>query len=105
MYFSDEITLVLVSYVIDDIGQEIERKTEKTVFADLTSISGSEVFNAVQGIRPQCRAVIHTADYGGETTVKYAGSNPILEAGTYSVYRNYFNTDTVELYLQRAVGK
>lgn len=105
MYFSDEITLVAMSYVTDDIGQEIEKKTEKMVFADLTSISGSEVFNAVHGIRPQCRAIIHTADYAGETTVKYAGSNPILAAGIYSVYRNYFTGDTVELYLQRAVGE
>lgn len=103
MYFSDEIGLLAVTYTYDDIGQSIATETSKTVYCDLQSVSGNESSLAGQrGIHAEARAVMCKEDYSGEDRVR-VGNDTILNPGTYTVYRTYYNDKTVELYLTEKV--
>lgn len=104
MYFSDEIKLLSKSYTVDGLGQYTSQDIEKSVFSDLTSVTGDEKKSAGQsGINATARAVLHVEDYNGEEMISYAGG-AALQAGKYSVYRTYFAGDTVELYLTQKAG-
>ena len=94
MNFNDVIKLIQVTLTLDEINQEIEEITEKTVFADRQSIPQTEFFQAGRdGIRASFRFVINTLDYSNETKVSY--NNEI-----YHVYRTYEKGDFIELYVE-----
>lgn len=100
MYFSDEIVLIKRTY-----QGRTPIETERTVFCDVTSVTGTEDANARQNdMKPSARAAVHAEDYQGETLVQFAGS-PQLAAGRYTVYRTYFKGDAVELYLTMKKGE
>ena len=99
MYFSDEINLVKRDYVNN---KPIE--TCRSIFCDITSITGTEDTNARQtSIKAAARIKLYSADYDGETLVDYSGGR-MLAKGRYSVYRTYFDNDFVELYLEKRRG-
>lgn len=91
------LTLVTEKYIQDDIGNEISSKTEKTLAAEVQSITRSEFFAAgKEGYQPELVAVVHYADYDGEPIC-------LIDGSCYQVYRSYTNyeTEMTELYLQR----
>lgn len=105
MYFSDAIQLIARTYPEQDaLAQHVPQESSRTVYCDLTSISGTEQAAAgQQKIRPYARARVHAEDYAGETLIEYAGGG-MLRAGRYAVYRTYYDGDVVELYLEAKTG-
>lgn len=96
---STEITLISVMKAQDERGVWRETPTERTVFAQVDSVTRSEFFEAGRnGLNPEYRFSLFFGDYEGERTVRYDGH-------TYGVYRTYRGrTDTIELYAERKGG-
>lgn len=104
MYFSDEIFLVSEKWTQDEIKQYKNNLTEKSVWSDITSISGTESSVAGQnGHKAEARAIIHMEDYEGQTLVRCPEGIPLIKAGYYEVYRKYLTGDNIELYLKEMV--
>lgn len=91
-----DITLIAKSYEKDDIGQQIETETERTVPCTLTSVSRQEWQAAgQQGFQPSKRAIVFTDDYQDEDAAR-------IDGVLYSVYRTYEgDDDRTELYLEK----
>ena len=105
MQFSDEINLIKEVHGKDSLNQYKAAFVKTTVWCDLTSVTGSETSNAGQnGHNAEARAVVHAEDYSGQKIVEYLGSDPILSAGLYDVYRTYRSGDCFELYLTQREG-
>lgn len=96
---SDQITLVTETWTEDQYGVLQPTETEKTVFCDVTSVTGTEVAEfGRNGINPEYRFTMFRYDYNGERIVEYNGDR-------YSVYRTYIaRNDTIELYAERRGG-
>lgn len=96
---STPIKLIARSYTADTYGVLQPTKTERTVYANVTSVTGAEWFEGGRnGLNPEIRAVMFAPDYQGEEIVEYNGV-------MYSVYRTYHaRTDVLELYLERSKG-
>lgn len=106
---SDVIILVKDTYMIDPKGQRIPAKVPRTVFCDVSSVTGTEWFSgANNGMRPEYRITMFAYDYDGETEANYGGEidNGIVLGGIdYTIYRTYKRaTDELELYLERRTG-
>lgn len=105
MQFSDEINLVKEVHGKDSLNQYKATFVKTAVWCDLTSVTGSETSSAGQnGHNAEARAVVHAEDYSGQKIVEYLGSDPILSAGLYDVYRTYRSGDCFELYLTQREG-
>lgn len=94
-------TLIKKHMNIDENGVPVETeepmKTE--VFCRVGSIYQKEFFDAYQaGIKAQYKLVIFAYDYNDEVVVEFEGK-------TYSVYRTYYQGDTIELYLRTDVSE
>lgn len=89
------IDLISVSYTKDSIGQTQKTETKTTVFADETSVSRSEFFDAgLKGLKPSKVFNVWTTEYSGQETIEHSSIR-------YSVYRTYDNKDgKTELYCQ-----
>ena len=96
---STPIYLVSVTREQNAIGEWIATETIRKVYANVSSVSASEYFNASQiGLNPEVRFTMFAPDYNGELIVEYMGAR-------YSVYRIYrATTDKMELYAQREAG-
>ncbi len=96
---STPIYLIREERTQNSIGEWISTETIRRVFANVSSISASEYFNASQiGLNPEVRFTMFAPDYDGELIVEYAGVR-------FSVYRIYrATTDKMELYAQREAG-
>ncbi len=96
---SDILNLIAVTYIKDDIGQEIEQEVLKQVFCQVESVSMSEWFRAGRdGMKPQYKVTMFFYDYNGEQVADYNGER-------YAVYRTYIrNNELIELYLEKKVG-
>jgi len=96
---STPIKLIARSYTPDNYGVLQPTRTERTVYANITSVTGVEWFEGGRnGLNPELRAIIFAPDYQGEE---------IAQVGSieYSVYRTYkARTDVLELYLERSKG-
>lgn len=73
--------------------------TERDVFADVTSVTGSEWFEGGRnGIVPEYRMIVFKFDYQGEQLLRYNGT-------VYQIYRTYERrTDELELYCAKRKG-
>lgn len=96
---STPIKLIARSYTEDAYGVLQPTKSERTVYANVTSVTGAEWFEGGRnGLNPELRAVMFAPDYQGEEIVQIG---PV----EYSVYRTYHaRTDVLELYLERSKG-
>ena len=96
---SSLIALVNESQTQDENGVWRTTRTERTVFAQIESVTRAEFFEGGRnGLNPQYRFTMFCGDYNGETVVIYKGL-------PYSVYRTYLaRTDTIELYVERKGG-
>lgn len=94
-------TLKLISqtYKKGSIGQMITEETEREVFCSVSSVSGSEWFEAGRnGIRPEVKITMFQPDYQGELIAELNGTR-------YSVYRTYMaRHELIELYLEKKAG-
>ena len=92
---SAEIILVSKTYASDSIGNQIEQRAEKKVFAQIGSITQKEFSAAGQmGLKTELKAVVWKFEYSGEDAV-------ILNDTEYAIYRTYVNGDKIELYLTK----
>ena len=97
----DVAILVAETITVDDIGNEVEAKHERTVFCRTRSITRNEFYQASeQGLRPTGAIVLSTQyDYQGERLVRWHGKE-------YTVLRTYqpVDSDELELTLEEKVG-
>lgn len=92
--FKDVIKLVSKTFTKDEYLQEIETKTERTVFADKQSVSQSEFFAAGQsGLKAQYKFVVRLSEYKGENELLFEGKS-------YTIYRTYELGENIELYCE-----
>ncbi len=93
------IKLIGQTYKKDSIGQMIPEETEREVFCSVSSVSGSEWFEAGRnGIRPEVKVTMFCPDYQGEVIAELDGTR-------YSVYRTYMaKHELMELYLEKKAG-
>lgn len=96
---SRTIKLIKQTYQTDEIGQKVPVETEKEVFCSVSSVSGSEWFEAGRnGIKPEIKVTMFCPDYQGEEIVELDGTR-------YSVYRTYLaKHELIELYLEKKAG-
>jgi len=96
---STPIYLVVETKTQNAIGEWISTEQLRKVYANVSSVSASEYFNASQiGLNPEIRFTMFAPDYDGELIVECMGYR-------YSVYRIYrATTDKMELYAQREAG-
>ena len=99
MIWRDIIYLVTVTYTPNDIGDIVETKTQKQVFANKTSIKRSEFYQAhAVGLQPEVAFEIRSIDYSDEKKLRYNG-NEYNDRRSYTKY-----DDIVELVCNRLVG-
>lgn len=94
------ISLIAETVVESDLHvPQAVQQTERDVFADVTSVTGSEWFEGGRnGIVPEYRIVVFKYDYQGEQLLRYNGT-------VYQIYRTYDRrTDELELYCARRKG-
>lgn len=96
---STVMTLCAASYTEDALGQKIPTFTNRDVYCNLSSISGSEWFEAGRnGIKAELRATMFRYDYEGETEC-------IVDGTRYGIYRTYIGKgESIDLYLERKAG-
>jgi len=96
---SSVLTLISKTYTSDSIGQKIATDTERNVYCNISSISGTEWFEAGRnGIKAECRVTMFAPDYNGETECK-------IGTVKYGIYRTYKGkNETIDLYLERKAG-
>jgi len=95
--------LVLISVIIDpndtdELGNRIETKTERLVFAEKISVGSGEFYNAaVAGLRPETRFEIYTREYQGEVKLKHEGI-------TYRIIRTEERGEKIRLSCERVAA-
>ncbi len=103
-YFNKTAQLITQTYTTDDLRQQIPDKTiYRKVYCAKKSTPQTEFFLAGQsGIKSAAMFLVRTADYHGETTLRY----PANDSGTvYTIYRVYDTVDEMtELYGKVEMG-
>lgn len=96
---SSQMVLIGLTYTLDALKQEVATESRRTVFCNITSVSGSEFLDAGRsGIKAEYRATMFKYDYENEKIVE-------LNNKRYGVYRTYeTNNDMIELYLEEKAG-
>lgn len=96
---STPVYLVSTIYTQNANGVMIPNDSERMVYADVESVSGSEWFEGGRnGINPEFRLKMFAFDYAGETVLKLNGIY-------YTIYRTYLErSDIIELYVERRKG-
>ena len=96
---SDIAYLVSERFVQNEYGVMERFTTKRTVFVDVTSVTSQEWFEGGRnGLNPQFRFSLFSADYEGEKIIEY---NDVQ----YTVYRTYQRkTDVIELYVEKRKG-
>ena len=96
---SRTIKLIKQTYQTDGIGQKVPVETEKEVFCSVSSVSGSEWFEAGRnGIKPEVKIAMFCYDYEGEKIAELDGTR-------YSIYRTYqAKHEIIEIYLEKKAG-
>lgn len=97
---STPIYLVKETYTEDAYGVLKPTRSERLVYANVTSVSADEWFEGGRnGLNPEFRVRMFAGDYRGEEIAKVGGAY-------YTVYRRYqARTDVIELYLDKSKGK
>lgn len=90
------INLISTTRARNDYGVWTETDSSKQVFAQVSSVSRAEFFDAGRnGLNPEYQFTMFSGDYSGEETLEYEGK-------LYGIYRTYLRkTDVIELYAER----
>ena len=92
------VKLVSQRYRQNAYGEEIEKETARSVYAEIDQIGRAEYFKAASlDLAPSFVAKTAAINYKGETILEHAGQR-------YAIYRTFVEDDTVELYCQREAG-
>ena len=87
----DDIYLITFTTATNDIGDTIEVKTERLVFANRKSIRQSEFYQALSvGLKPQIVFEVYAFEYQEEESLSYNGKE-------YSIIRAFTKGDFTEL--------
>jgi SPP1 family predicted phage head-tail adaptor len=99
MLFRDVIKLISIVYSENAMGDTIESKTEKEVFANKKSIRQSEFYQAMStGLRPELMFEVRSIEYTGQPKLKY-------ESKEYNIIREYSkNGEITELVCEGIVN-
>lgn len=94
---NDVITLVAEQYAVDEYGDAVKTKTERTIFAECRSITQTEFYQAAAaGMKPEIKFVIADfADYHGEKVLMYQPYGGKLRR--YNVIRTYRAGNALEI--------
>lgn len=95
---ADEILLIAQTITTDDYEREVVTETERSVFAQVFSITQSEFYAAANTeLNPEYRFNVFFGDYNGESLIEYQDNR-------YAIYRTYRDGDYMELYAERKIG-
>ena len=96
---SSLIALVNESQTQDTNGVWRTTRTERTVFAQIESVTRAEFFEGSRnGLNPEFKFTMFFGDYEDEREVVWNGKH-------YGIYRVYYGkNDTIELYAERKGG-
>jgi SPP1 family predicted phage head-tail adaptor len=99
MFYRDVITLIAVTQTTNSIGDPVQTKTKRDVFADRQGVRQSEFYQALAtGIRPELMFVIKAIDYSQEGLIEYNSKE-------YSVIRTgNKDGENIELVCQGLLG-
>ena len=97
--YDSELTLIAVSYAEDDIGNQIEHKTESVALCCVGAVGRSEFYAAATGnLKPELMLTIHNYEYSGQPLVWLNGVE-------YTVIRTYATGfEELELTVQRVIA-
>lgn len=102
--FDDVITLKKESNTVNKYGDTVQTFTERTIFAEVKSISQTEFYQAqATGLKPEIKFVIADfADYQGEKILSY---KPFGEetAADFTILRTYRNKLNLEIVCARGI--
>lgn len=100
MLYREVIKLISITYTTNGIGDPIETKVTKTVFADKRPIRQSEHYQAMAlGIRPELMFVVRTVEYDNQIKLEYDGKE-------YNIIRVYDKDgEHMELICQSLVNR
>lgn len=103
--YNDVITLVSEINTVDEYGDMVVDRSERTVFAQLKSIGQSEFYQAqAVGLKPEIKFVLPDfLEYDNEKVVKYTAFNG--SEYEYTVLRTYRNNNELELVCKRGVDE
>ena len=97
--FDDVITLKKESNTVNSYGDTVQTFTERTIFAEVKSISQTEFYQAqATGLKPEIKFVIADfADYQGEKILSYKpyGEETAVDFTILRTYRNKINLEIV----------
>ena len=96
---SSVIYLIDEEFEVDEMGVQTPEESMRKVYANVTSVSGSEWFEGGRnGLNPDLKFRIFKYDYAGEEIIEY-------NSNRYAVYRTYeARNDILELYVERKKG-
>lgn len=103
--YNDVIVLVSEEKTVDEYGDTVVTTTERTVFAQLKSISQSEFYQAqAAGLKPEIKFVLSDfLEYKNEKIVKYTPFSG--EEEIYTVLRTYRANNELELVCKRGIDE
>lgn len=99
--YNEVIKLIKETFTTDSLGDPVATRTQRSVFADLRSITQSEFYQAsAQGFKPEIKFVLADfAEYDGEQIISY-----IPYCGTeleYRVIRTFRSNNELEIVCKR----
>lgn len=98
MRHNQVIYLIDITITKDEIGQEIENKTERKVFANEFSVSNNEFYNAqVSGLKPEKKFEIYSFEYQNETKLKHDNKE-------YNIIRTEKKGEKIRITCERVVA-
>lgn len=95
----DTINLINETITRDTLTREIISETKTQVYAEVSSVSMSEWFEAGRnGLQADLRFKVFFGDYSGQRTIEY-------NSARYGVYRTFRSGDYMELYTEKKAGE
>ena len=92
MTYDNELVLIAQEFTEDEIGNQVQIETRRTVLCNVKSVGRNEFYSAAtSGLKPSIVFVIHGYEYNGEQKVEFEGVK-------YNVIRTY-STDFEEIEL------
>lgn len=98
MRATEVIYLLTMTFIEDEIGNQIETYTERMVYANEMYVNSSEFYDAaVTGLKPEKQFEIYSWEYEGEKKLKH---NNVI----YSIIRTQKKGDKIRLICQKVLA-
>ena len=101
--YNDIIKLISESTTINDYGDHVIEKTERTVFCRVSSVGQSEFYQAqAVGLKPEIKFILSDYfEYHNEKELKYQPYDG--EEELYKVIRTYRNNNELEIVCNKGI--